>query len=164
MEGGESMLIETAYREHSGKMIQAMIRFSRDETAARDAVSQAFTQALVNRALLEAMPEPAVRAWLYSAARNALLDLKRREARATAVAKVPETEYLEPDPTDRLLVESLMNRLTPELRTPIYLKYYRGLTSGEIGSAMGIPAATVRTRIRTALGLMRGMAGNEDER
>lgn len=51
------MLIDTAYRKYSGPMLQAMIRFSRDETAANDAVSQAFTQALVNRAMLEA-PSP----------------------------------------------------------------------------------------------------------
>ena len=56
------MLIDTAYRKYSGPMLQAMIRFSRDETAANDAVSQAFTQALVNRAMLEAMPEPAMKA------------------------------------------------------------------------------------------------------
>ena len=48
------MLIDTAYRKYSGPMLQAMIRFSRDETAANDAVSQAFTQALVNRAMLNA--------------------------------------------------------------------------------------------------------------
>ena len=35
---------------------EAMIRFSRDEAAARDAVSQAFTRALMNQTLLETMP------------------------------------------------------------------------------------------------------------
>lgn len=68
----EKLLIEAAYQKYSGRMLQAMIRFSRDEAAARDAVSQAFTQALMNQTLLETMPEPAVRAWLYAAARNAL--------------------------------------------------------------------------------------------
>ena len=66
------MLIDTAYRKYSGPMLQAMIRFSRDETAANDAVSQAFTQALVNRAMLEAMPEPAMKAWLYATAAQRL--------------------------------------------------------------------------------------------
>ena len=47
------MLIEAAYQKYSGRMLQAMIRFSRDEAAARDAVSQAFTQALMNQTLLK---------------------------------------------------------------------------------------------------------------
>lgn len=72
------MLIETAYKKFSRQMLKAMIRFARDETAAGDAVSQAFTQALINRSLLESMPEPAVRAWLYVAARNAVTDIKRK--------------------------------------------------------------------------------------
>lgn len=56
------MLIESAYREYSAQMLGAMFRFSRDEAAAGDAVSQAFMQAMANRSLLEAMPEPAMKA------------------------------------------------------------------------------------------------------
>ena len=83
------MLIDTAYRKYSGPMLQAMIRFSRMKTAANDAVSQAFTQALINRAMLESMPEPAMRAWLYAAARNALVDMKRKEARLVSRWRTP---------------------------------------------------------------------------
>lgn len=155
------MLIETAYKKFSRQMLKAMIRFARDETAAGDAVSQAFTQALINRSLLESMPEPAVRAWLYAAARNALVDMKRKEARVTAVEKLPETEDPQPDPTDRLLVKAMLDRLNPELRIPVYLRYYQGLTSMEIGRIMSLPPATVRTRLRTALGLMRAMMRGE---
>ena len=121
----EKLLIEAAYQKYSGRMLQAMIRFSRDEAAARDAVSQAFTQALMNQTLLETMPEPAVRAWLYAAARNALVDMKRKEARVTVVQELPETEDPQPDPTDRLLVKSMLDRLNSELRMPVYLKYYQ---------------------------------------
>ena len=156
------MLIEAAYQKYSGRMLQAMIRFSRDEAAARDAVSQAFTQALMNQTLLETMPEPAVRAWLYAAARNALVDMKRKEARVTVVQELPETEDPQPDPTDRLLVKSMLDRLNPDLRMPVCVKYYQGLTSTEIGRIMGIPPATVRTRLRVALKLMRAMMCREN--
>ena len=66
------MLIESACREYSAQMLGAMLRFSRDEAAAGDAVSQAFMQAMANRSLLEAMPEPAMKAWLYAAAAQRL--------------------------------------------------------------------------------------------
>ncbi len=149
------MLIETAYKKFSRQMLKAMIRFARDETAAGDAVSQAFTQALINRSLLESMPEPAVRAWLYVAARNAVTDIKRKEARFVPLDKTSPTEEPDPDPNDRILAESMLNGLPTELRIPVYLKYYMGCNSTEIGRALGIPASTVRTRIRTALSRMR---------
>ena len=155
------MLIETAYRTYSENMLQAMIRFSRDEAAAKDAVSQAFTQALMNRAMLEAMPEPAMKAWLYSAARNALIDLKRKESRYTLMDEWPLAESLPWDPTDRLLAESLVQKLPGELQAVVCGKYYEGLNSSEIGQSLGIPASTVRTRLRAALSLMRGMMKGE---
>ena len=45
---------------------------------------------------------------------------------------------------------------------PVCLKYYQGLTSTEIGRIMGIPPATVRTRLRVALKLMRAMMCREN--
>lgn len=155
------MLIEEAYEKYSEKLIQAMIRFSQDEAAAEDAVSQAFTQALANCNMLEAMPDPAVKAWLHSVARNALVDMKRKESRLAELSDDFPGEYSAADPTDSLLAEGLLSRLPSHLRTPVYLKYYRGLNSVEIGKSMGLPAATVRTRLRTALRLMRGMMKGE---
>lgn len=155
------MLIEDAYDKYNSSLLQAMVRFSRDETAAMDAVSQAFTQALVNRHLLDTMPDSAVKAWLYSAARNALVDIKRKESRLVPFTDATPEEYELMDPADGILAETMLSQLPSDLRTPVYLKYYQGYNSTEIGHAMGIPAATVRTRIRTALGLMRGMMKGE---
>ena len=151
------MRIETAYQSYSEQMLKAMIRFSRDEAAANDAVSQAFTQALINRPLLESMPEPAVKAWLYAAAKNAVTDIKRKEARFVPMDEISPAEEVEPapDPNNRILAESMLNGLPAELRIPVYLKYYRGCNSTEIGRVLGIPASTVRTRIRAALNQMR---------
>lgn len=151
------MLIETAYQMYSAQIVKAMIRFSRDEAAANDAVSQAFTQALVNSTMLESMPEPAMKAWLYAAARNAVIDIKRKEARAILLQTLPEDAGSVPDADTRILVRNMMGRLPEDLRRPVSMKYYQGYNSTEIGRAMGIPASTVRTRLRAALNLMRGM-------
>lgn len=142
---------------YSAQIVKAMIRFSRDEAAANDAVSQAFTQALVNSTMLESMPEPAMKAWLYAAARNAVIDIKRKEARAILLQTLPEDAGSVPDADTRILVRNMMGRLPEDLRRPVSMKYYQGYNSTEIGRAMGIPASTVRTRLRAALNLMRGM-------
>jgi RNA polymerase sigma-70 factor (ECF subfamily) len=152
------MLVEAAFREYGGQMLGSMIRFCGDEQAAKDGVSQAFTQALARREMLEAMPEPAMRAWLYAAARNAVVDSKRRDARILYLPDGGDSLFTDTRPTDpagRLTAEALLEWLPHDLGVIVRMKYYGGMNSGEIGLALGLPPATVRTRLRKAVGMMR---------
>ena len=149
------MEIEKAFRECRDAMVRSVTSFSGDEDAAKDSVSHAFAQALVHKIMLEAMPEPAMKAWLYAAARNAAVDIKRREIRLARFAgKNDGSDFADPrpdDPAGRAAVESLLEALPESFRIPVELKYYQGMNATEIGEAMKIPAATVRTRLRTAI-------------
>jgi RNA polymerase sigma factor (sigma-70 family) len=156
--------IETAYRQYYEDMLQAMVYFSRDEQAARDGVAHAFAQALARKPMLETMPEPALKAWLYAAARNAIVDIKRRERRFSYFPDEDAyrgsgssvfTDTRQPDLTDRAAAEALVENLPPDLRTPVRMKYFWGMNASEIGRAMNLPPATVRTRLRTAIRIMR---------
>ncbi|MFN8180072.1 MAG: sigma-70 family RNA polymerase sigma factor [bacterium] len=53
------------------------------------------------------------------------------------------------------LLTAVLDELPPEQRTSIVLREYQGLTSEEIGEIMGVPAATVRTRIFYGLKALR---------
>ena len=149
------MRIETAFAEYRDSMQRHITSFCGDDTAAMDAVSQAFTQAWARKDALEAMPDAAMKAWLYAAARNAAVDGKRKERRFAPMPDYDLPDAAAPDPADRVTAEELMRLLPPELSVPIHMKYWQGLNATEIGAAMGIPPATVRTRLRTAIGLMR---------
>ena len=153
------MGIDAAFREYQDAMVRAMVSFSGDEESARDGVSHAFAQALANKLALEAMPEPAMKAWLYATARNAVVDSKRREIRFFRFAReTGDPEFAEPnedDPAGKATVEFLLEKLPESLRLPVELKYYQGMNATEIGEAMKIPAATVRTRLRTAIRQLR---------
>ena len=151
------MDIEEAFREYREGLVRAMTAFSRDAEAAQDGVSHAFTQALANRLMLEAMPEPAMKAWLYAAARNAIVDVKRREVRFLPNgAQFIDTELArEEDIAGRIAIELLLEKLPESLRVPVELKYYDNMNATEIGEAMNLPAATVRTRLRNAMQRMR---------
>lgn len=152
------MLIETAYREYGRAMVEAMSRFSGDEQTARDAVSQAFSKALVNKLWLEHIAEGAMKAWLYATARNAVVDMKRREQRFRPFPIEELVETHRSDDTDRLLTEDLMAKLPTNLREPLRLKYFERMNSTEIGKELSLCPATVRTRIRTALQILRCIA------
>jgi RNA polymerase sigma-70 factor (ECF subfamily) len=136
-----------------------MTLFSGDEEAALDGVSHAFTQALVNKLMLETMPEPAMKAWLYAAARNAVVDIKRRETRFYRfTGENGGCEFADPrsdDPLGKAIAELLIEKLPESLRVPVELKYYGGMNASEIGEVINVPAATVRTRLRAALRQLR---------
>jgi RNA polymerase sigma-70 factor (ECF subfamily) len=53
------------------------------------------------------------------------------------------------------VLSSLLRELPAEQRTSILLREYQGFTSEEIGEIMGVPAATVRTRIYYGLRTLR---------
>lgn len=59
------------------------------------------------------------------------------------------------DHATALDLRDAVNALTYDLRQSVILRYYVGLDASEIGDAMRIPAATVRTRLRRALTLLR---------
>lgn len=52
-------------------------------------------------------------------------------------------------------VRGAINRLEEGLRLVVVLRYYAGMDSTEVSSALGIPASTVRTRLQHALQLLR---------
>jgi len=151
--------IEEAYRRYREPMEKAMIYFSRDEEAAKDGVSVAFTRAFANKLDLESMPEPAMKAWLYATARNAVIDIKRRENRFSSLStENGEVEFADPrqfDPAGNVALYDLLGELPDPLRLTVTLKYFEDMNATEIGEAMKIPAATVRTRLRTAIRYLR---------
>jgi RNA polymerase sigma-70 factor (ECF subfamily) len=54
------------------------------------------------------------------------------------------------DPSDRIDLACAIARLPEVLRLPLELHYFVGLNSREVGTALGVPAATVRFRLMVA--------------
>jgi RNA polymerase sigma factor (sigma-70 family) len=73
--------------------------------------------------------------------------LQRREAVGYETASGVSTRD---EPIARLDLEAAIAMMPDSLRLPLELHYFVGLTSGEVGVALGIPAATVRFRLMIA--------------
>lgn len=67
------------------------------------------------------------------------------------------------DQYDGLPLKEAVRRLPEELRQVIVLRYFGGYTLAETAAALEIPAGTVSTRQRKALGLLRLELGSEGE-
>lgn len=105
-----------------------------------------------------------VKAWLIRTALNRCADVKRfRFRRGT----LPLDELKEAaEQVDERAVEVWMAvaALPVRFRTVVHLHYAEGYSTEEIAAMLGIPAATVRTRLRRArLRLKEMLGGNENE-
>ena len=73
--------------------------------------------------------------------------LRRRETVGYEMASGVSTRE---DPSARLDLEAAIGMLPEPLRLALELHYFVGLTSNEVGVALGIPAASVRFRLMIA--------------
>jgi RNA polymerase sigma-70 factor (ECF subfamily) len=162
VENGRSVT-EALYREYHAEIENSIARWSRDEYTAKDAVHTAFLRALTS-GVLEAMPERAACAWLFTTARNILTDDKRKLARLLSIDDLRDLDDIQsrqtPDPVDIILLESLLKNLTEEQQQIVKMRHIAGLTSAEIGIVLKMPPATVRTTLHAAMLKMQKAATN----
>ena len=138
---------------------------------AEDAAQEALTRAWQ---AWETLRDPdAVRPWLLRITVNVCRQWQRggfgRRVRATEPLPEDEEEYgplalLDADlgtsdHTGSLDLRAAINGLESELRTIVALRYYGGMDATEIGLALNTPPATVRTRLRRAVALLRDGLG-----
>ncbi|MDI6823320.1 MAG: RNA polymerase sigma factor [Bacillota bacterium] len=56
-------------------------------------------------------------------------------------------------------VAEAVSRLPPEQRVVLVLRFYEGLSLGEVARALGIPVGTVKSRLHYAIRSLRGLLG-----
>jgi RNA polymerase sigma-70 factor (ECF subfamily) len=162
----------SAFNQLAGRWETPLYGFVRrtlgDAEEARDVCQDALVKAFANIARLRDGAK--FKSWLHYIALNLCRDRFRTvKSRATIlsyddvggenlVAEATGTEGADrlseaTDLTEKL--GSLLAAIPTEQRTSILLREYQGFTSEEIGEMMGVPAATVRTRIYYGLKAMR---------
>jgi RNA polymerase sigma-70 factor (ECF subfamily) len=138
----------------------------RDSELARDAVQDALVRAWRD---IPGLRDPArFDAWLHRLTVNASLDLiRRRRRRVIEVELTPIHDQDIPDLTavvdDRDLLDRALQRLDPEARAVVVLRYYLGMTVPDIAATLGIPLGTAKARLHRSIALMRPtVVGNLD--
>ena len=103
------------------------------------------------------------RAYILRMAANACKDLLKSPWRQRSQALDEGMQVPAPEASDGSVLEAV-NQLPPLYRAVIYLFYYEGYQAAEIGQILGIPTATVHTRLargRTKLKELLGGYGYE---
>ena len=141
-------------------------------TVARRLVVGELADDVAQTACLEALrsqPETAggLKGWLALVTRR-LAGRMRREAgrrsireRSAARSEIVDLP-LHGDASDALqIVSGAVARLDEPYRSTVLALYYRGMSAEDLGRELGLPAATIRTRHRRALDMLRGKLDRE---
>ena len=130
-----------------------------DRTRAEDVTQETLLRAWRNAAVLEES-RGSVRSWLFTVARNIVIDewrskRSRKEIPTDDLAEFSGSE----DRTDHLLlswvVADALTQLSQEHRAVLLECYYRGRSVAEASRSLGIPEGTVKSRTHYALRALR---------
>lgn len=163
----EEAVLRAAYREHAGELFRLALRSLGDRGLAEEVVQETFVRAWKNRERFDA-GRGSLRTWLFSIARNLIVDAARARASRppgppeAAHKRLPEGGYetkSREDPTERALtrmqVEEALTRLSEDHRAVISEVYYRGRTYADLAQELDVPAGTLRSRMYYALKSLR---------
>jgi RNA polymerase sigma-70 factor (ECF subfamily) len=147
---------EVLYGRYVRSVFGLALRRLGDRAHAEDAVQEAFTA--IWRSASTYRPERgAAGGWIYTVARNAIVDRLRRNG-PTADAELPELASAEAGPAQRaedsdvaFRVHRALEELQPRERQVIELAYWSGMSQSEVAEYLHLPLGTVKTRTRSGL-------------
>lgn len=144
------------------KLVNFLVRRGADREGAEDCAQEAFVRIYGYRSSYR--PQAPFSAFLFTVARNALLDWKRRRARRPEQPLGPE-DLPDGRATDagdaagRLDLEAALEQLPEALHAVVALAGLRGLPYQVVGVLLGIPEGTVKSRMFYALRRLREVLG-----
>ncbi|MFE6894429.1 sigma-70 family RNA polymerase sigma factor [Streptomyces sp. NPDC057694] len=148
--------VRAAYQRYSGELLGFASRALDDRHLAEEVVQETFLRAWRSAPSYDER-RSGLRTWLYAIARHVVTDARRRRSvrpplagDETGRAEPPEP-VAEADPFDRLLMrielDEALQRLSPEQRRVVTEVHLLGRTCADLADELGIPAATVRSRL-----------------
>ena len=156
MSDDDVALMQQLHEEHAAALRRHCLRLvNNDRARAEDVAQETLLRAWRHRTILES-PSPALRSWLFTVARNLVIDEWRRNRShaESPVADVPEHGSRD-DGSDQLLlswvVAEAVTRLSPDHRAVLLECYYRGRPVAEAARILGLPEGTVKSRTHYAL-------------
>ncbi|MBX7432123.1 sigma-70 family RNA polymerase sigma factor [Mycobacterium sp. Y57] len=161
-------MMRVLYDEHAAALWRYALRLTGDRSRAEDVVQETLLRAWRHRPDTAAEAEHSARAWLFTVARNLVIDERRsaryrRETDAADIEDIAEArEAGSADGTtevdaalDRLLLTMALDQLSEQHRAVIRRAYYQGWSITQIAEDLQIAEGTVKSRLHYAVRALR---------
>jgi RNA polymerase sigma-70 factor (ECF subfamily) len=155
MQEGDEQAIVGLYDRYSRLVYYVALRVLRNSASAEDVLQEIFMQLWQNPGQVHVVGET-LYGWMVVASRNRSIDILRKKspdqleevilASAGDLEKVMEL---------RSTCELLINKLTEDQQMLLEMAFFKDMTHTEIATATGYPLGTIKSRIRSALAVLR---------
>ena len=161
--------VRALYAEYGPGALALLHDAIRDRSAVEDVYQQVLLEAWQRGRSFDPA-RASLRTWLATIARSRAIDHLRRRIPEPHDPTAPyagarEHDRTAPEPVaqlvDRMTLEQLLQRLTPEEAEVVRLRWQLGLSQRQIAAHVGAPLGTVKSRTATALRRMRTMLEEE---
>ena len=133
--------------------------YMREQALAMDAVDEAVYKGYVNRGKLQ--KEECFKTWITRIVVNECLQQLSKKKREVLVdelsgnAAALNNPHMTSEEMDAFPIKEALSKLSQELASIIYLRFFGGYTLAETAAILKVPQGTVATRERRALALLR---------
>ncbi|MDT5246143.1 MAG: polymerase sigma-70 factor, subfamily [Mycobacterium sp.] len=156
MDGPDSGELRWLYDEHAAALYRYALLLTGNRARAANVVQETVLRARRDPEVADS-PAPSARAWLFTVARNMIIDDQRSAGFSNEIG-VPDPGW--PDraapeevnaAVDRLLLGDALAQLPADDRAVVHRAYYRGCTTAQIAADLHIAEGTVKSRLHDAL-------------
>jgi RNA polymerase sigma-70 factor (ECF subfamily) len=156
----DARLLRELHDQHAQAVWRYVVHLTGDRAMADDVVQETLLRAWRKPTVLDQSQQSA-RAWLFTVARNIVIDEKRsaHSQHEFGTDTLPERPSSPDDGADAVLdawlVSDALAELSDEHRAVIVHAYYGGRSIAEISRELEIPEGTVKSRLHYGLRAMR---------
>lgn len=154
---GERDAFRALFEAYKDKAYSIALRYSGDEASAMDIAQDTFVKLFSS--IRDFRGDSAFETWIYRMVVNSCLDYRRRSRRLLPLAEdfAGSLRVVGRDSLDELLrnerdarVRAAIDRLSPDLRIAVVLRYTEGLSYDEIAEVLGCSVGTIASRLNRA--------------
>jgi RNA polymerase sigma-70 factor (ECF subfamily) len=156
MDGPDSGELRGISDEHAAALCRYALLLTGNRARAANVVRETVLRAKREPEVADS-PAPSVRAWLFTVARNIIIDEQRSVGFSNETGAPDKVwgDRAAPEevnaPVDRLLLGDALAQLPADHRAVVRCAYYRGCTTTQIAADLHIAEGTVKLRLHDAL-------------
>lgn len=154
------MNVYLVYQKYNKDFISFARSIAHNEDQAVDLVQDTYVAALEREEIFANMNEYQIKGWFFTTIKNKNIDNIRKETKLTYLEN-DEIFEESGDFEESTVIRILLEKLPPNNRRVLLLKYKMNLNSSEIGKILGISSSTVRSRLSASLKILKNRLWEE---